>query len=200
MADVPRSGTCARSPRGSQSFSLEAGTRTGPHRSDRPGRGRALPRGVPDAHPDGGGGRPSGERPEPRERAGPRAGRAPGRGSRGGGAPARAPNGPGCSREVTAAARGSVEAPPPSPVRAGVLSGGKRRRGVHGGPGRTGGPPATLPRQHEADAAAPQPARRGARAAAAAGAALTARRSSGRPERGGRGGRRASAAHRDPGP
>lgn len=79
------------------------------------------------------------------------------------------------------------------------MSGGKRRRGVRGGPGRTGGPPATLPRQHEADAAAPQPARRGARAAAAAGAALTARRSSGRPERGGRGGRRASAAPRDPG-
>lgn len=66
-------------------------------------------------------------------------------------------------------------------------AGEKRRGGVRGGPGRTGGPPATLPRQHEADAAAPQPARRGARAAAAAGAALTARRSSGRPERGGRG-------------
>lgn len=137
----------ARAPRGG--LSLSAWTRgrgQGPHGSDRPSRGRALPRGVPDAHPDGGGGRPSGERPEPRERAGPRAGRAPGRGSRGGGAPARAPNGPGCSREVTAAARGSVEAPPPSPVPSGRLERAKkkkrrpRRPGTHRRPSRHSSP------------------------------------------------------------
>lgn len=47
-------------PEGSKSGSL---TRRLSHWSDQPGRGRALPRGVPDAHPDAGRGRPSGDRP-----------------------------------------------------------------------------------------------------------------------------------------
>lgn len=47
-------------PEGSKPGSL---TRRLSHWSDQPGRGRALTRGVPDAHPDAGGCRPSGEQP-----------------------------------------------------------------------------------------------------------------------------------------